>query len=834
VLTLTNDFLQFGFDPDGGDWNIQPRDHAGPRLAEARLGASYEAQTSDGSQTVYWNGELHEPQVADFIEPSSVHGRLQGLTIAAKTSVQEYQSLAVSITFALPEKRPFLLWRIVAHNGGGRPLKLGALDLLRVGPHFEPGAAHASLPFGLAQFFRRDSAEKLHPRPDRPDGRLNWGTAGPSDSRAARLAFFSNGYQSWSFAGALQAHAHQPSSIFGWLHEPKVLNLVTARFRRAGWLTSDMFGVLGNLDADVALVAGFVSQREQFSSVEVQLDPSQPSLRLTAQCDDVDLAPGAERSTDWAYLQFVKPSAPDPLAEYADAVARDNQARVPRHTPVGWCSWYHYFDKVTEVDLLANLEAIAGERDRLPLDFVQLDDGFQAQVGDWFQTKPTFAHGLRWLAAEIRGRGHSPGLWLAPFMVRSDAQLLRDHPDWFLRDAGGRLVNAGFNWFRWCYGLDPTHPAVREHVRRLIATAVQDWGYDYLKLDFLYAAALPARRHDPSLTRAQAMRMALDDVRQAAGPDTFLLGCGCPLGSAVGVVDGMRISTDVAPEWHPQLFTPRLAQLVQRETDFAGVRNAIRNTINRAPLHRRWWLNDPDCLLVRDYDTHLTEAEVRSLATVIALSGGIFLTSDDMSRLRPERQRYIAALLPVLGAGAQAPGWLESDMPDVFVLRLSGAGNLGEWTVAGVFNWTDETRERVLAPAKLGLDQSGDYFVSDFWDADWWILPGGQPLRLKNMAAHSARLLAIRRRRLSVPNLVSSSFHFSQGGEISAWVASDHQLQATLNLGRVADGEIRLALPAAPLSVMAGQGALSPVEAGDGIYSLLLTVNRTETVYVSW
>ena len=835
MLTLTNDFLQFDYDLEASCWNLQPRDQAGAGLVAARLCASYAAQTSDGSQTIYWNGDLCQPQVSDFIEPGSVHGRLRGLTIFGQTSARECESLAVSITFALPDERPFLLWRIVAHNSGERPLRLGALDLVRVGPHFERGPQPPSLALRLGQLFRRAAPEQRHARPPAPPGQLNLGSESAADSRRPRLAFFTNGYQSWSFAGALPAHAHQPSSIFGRLGEPKMLNLVTPRFQRAGRFSSDMFGVMGNLDADAALVAGFVSQREQFSAVEVQLDPSQPSLRLTAQCDDVELASGAERSTDWAYLQFVRPSAPDPLSEYADAAARDNRARVPRHTPVGWCSWYHYFDKVTEADMLANLEAIAAERERLPLDFVQLDDGFEAQVGDWFETKPTFARGLRWLAAEIRGRGQSPGLWLAPFMVRSDAQILRDHPDWFLRDASGRLVNAGLSWFRWCYGLDPTHPAVREHVRRLIATAVQEWGYDYLKLDFLYAAALPARRHDPSLTRAQAMRMALQDVREAAGPDTFLLGCGCPLGSAVGVVDGMRIGTDVAPDWHPSLFTPQLAPLLQREMDFMGVRNAIRNTINRAPLHRRWWLNDPDCLLVRDHDTRLTETEVRSLATVIALSGGIFLTSDDMSRLPPERQRYIAALLPVLGASAQAPGWLESDMPDVFVLRLNGAGDLGDWMVTGVFNWTDNTIERVLEPAKLGLTPTGDYFVSDYWDGDWWILPGGQPMRLKNMAAHSARLLAIRRRRLSVPNLVSSSFHFSQGGEISAWDASDHQLRATLNLGRVAEGEIRLALPAAPLRVMAaGQGPLSPVVAGDGIYSLPLTVNRTETVDVSW
>lgn len=152
--------------------------------------------------------------------------------------------------------------------------------------------------------------------------------------------------------------------------------------------------------------------------------------------------------------------------------------------------------------------------------------------------------------------------------------------------------------------------------------------------------------------------------------------------------------------------------------DFVGVRNALRNTINRAPLHRRWWLNDPDCLLVRDHDTRLTEPEIRSLATVIGLSGGMFLVSDDMSRLPPERQRYVAALLPVLGASATVPGWLDKDMPDVFVLRRPGVDHLGPWTVAGLFNWTGDAQDRELDRQALGLDPAADYWVSEFWDGE--------------------------------------------------------------------------------------------------------------------
>ena len=30
-----------------------------------------------------------------------------------------------------------------------------------------------------------------------------------------------------------------------------------------------------------------------------------------------------------------------------------------------------------------------------------------------------------------------------------------------------------------------------------------------------------------------------------------------------------------------------------------SVRNALQNVLCRLPLHQRWWINDPDCLLLR-------------------------------------------------------------------------------------------------------------------------------------------------------------------------------------------------------------------------------------------
>ncbi len=831
MLSLSNAYLNFHLDPHTGYWHLAPRIGEWPRLEEARLGAIYTVATASTPRWVYWDGELVGAEVEALSGVPTAHGPAAGLRVRAQTGQSLDESpLTVTLTFLLPDAHPFLLWQVVVHNAGAESINLEVIDLLRIGPRFQARTGRSNLLHRARTFFRRETLEDPHPRG--PTGALR--LVPPGTAAQTELAFFSNGYQSWSFAGALQAGDHQPGSIFGPLGEPKALNLLTPQFRRRGRFSSDMYGVLADRTHGRGLVAGFTSQREQFSAVEVLLDPEAPSLRLTAQCDQVALAPGAARPTDWTYLQFCELAGSDTLAEYADAAARENEARVPAATPVGWCSWYHYFDRVTEADVVANLHAIVQTRAQMPLDFVQIDDGFQAQVGDWFETKPTFGHGLRWLASEIRGQGHAPGLWLAPYMVRSDAQIVREHPDWFLRHANGHRVNAGLNWFRWCYGLDPTHPAVREHVRRLITTAVHEWGFPYLKLDFLYAAALPAQRYDPTLTRAQAMRQALTDIREAAGPDTFLLGCGCPLGSAVGVVDGMRVSTDVAPDWDPQLFTPRLGPLLYREMDFVGVRNALRNTINRAPLHKRWWLNDPDCLLVRDHDTRLTEPEVRSLATVIGLSGGMFLVSDDMRRLPPARQRYVAALLPVLGASATAPGWLDSDMPDVFVLRRPGVDDLGPWTVAGLFNWTGAARDRDADRRALDLDPAADYWVSEFWDGDHRRLGAGAALRLAALPPHGAHLLALRPVRPGLPDLVASSFHFSQGGEVSGWAVSPGRLEATIDLGRVAAGEWRLALPSAPTSVLLDNQPLSAVDLGQGVYGLPFTVNRQANLTVLW
>jgi len=256
---------------------------------------------------------------------------------------------------------------------------------------------------------------------------------------------------------------------------------------------------------------------------------------------------------------------------------------------------------------------------------VQIDDGYQAAIGDWLSPRASWAEGVAAVAADIRRAGLRPGIWTAPFLVDEASPLVRDHPDWVL----GRAMHNPVWWGGWALALDTTNPAVLNHVTSTLA-ALTALGFDYHKVDFLYAAALAGPRHDPSRTRAEALRMGLEAVRRGVGDGAFVLGCGCPFGPAVGMVDAMRVSPDVSPSWAPRAVLPGMDEAA------SCAANAVATSRLRAPLHRRLWINDNDCLLLRPVQTELSSTQRRLLAESVAAGGGFTVVSDDLSLYRDE------------------------------------------------------------------------------------------------------------------------------------------------------------------------------------------------------
>lgn len=352
-------------------------------------------------------------------------------------------------------------------------------------------------------------------------------------------------------------------------------------------------------------------------------------------------------------------TAEDLLEAYARAVKRANRVRINPWNPVGWCSWYHYFGRLGWPDVLENLEVAAGDRRGLPFEVFQVDDGYETDIGDWLTAKAGYPD-LGGLAKAIKGKGYQAGIWTAPFSAAETSELFARHPDWMVAESG-KPKPCYRGWGKTIYALDTTHPEVKDRLEATVA-GLRRAGFSYLKIDFLFAAAMPGTRRKP-VTPIQAYREGMRAVRRAAGPD-FVLGCGAPLLPSVGLVDGMRIGEDTAPHWRtkPSAFQGPNAYF------------ALRNALMRQFMHRAFWLNDPDCLLLRGTETELTKSERELYALSAGALDNMVVVSDKLALLGPEEKGLLRRALGLRGGRSRVAGVLGGERGMTIEVRGGPAG----------------------------------------------------------------------------------------------------------------------------------------------------------------
>lgn len=575
--------------------------------------------------------------------------------------------------------------------------------------------------------------------PAGPRGRLRL------QAKTAGLRVWRNGWQSWaptmSFGGAqLDAQSAPPTLS----PEPPQ--------REPGRFASDDVAVLYDPASRRALLAGCVTARDLLTQIFVDA----PARHIDARClaDGVPVAPGDTLWAEWVAVDLT--GAPnEQLARYGDALGGMMGARVPAQTPAGWCSWYYFFTAVTEDDILRNLRFLEAHRRELPVQTVQIDDGYQADIGDWLSVNEKFPRGMASLAAEIKRAGYTPGIWLAPFLLAASSRTFAEHPGWVVRDDAGQPVLAQHNWGHRNFAIDGSHPEARAWLTGLFREVCDGWGYDYVKIDFLFAAAVAGRRHDPASTRARAYRDALAAVRAGVGDHRFILGCGALIAPSVGIFDGNRIGPDVAPFWRfltheeRQQPTPR----PRGADDNLSAETAVRSTLQRSWMHRRLWANDPDCLLVRTDRTKLMLDETRTLATAIALSAGIMLSSDDLERLPLDRLDIISMLLPPLPHAATPVDFIERDMPER--LELAVDRDFDPLRLVALFNFDDVARDRELPLSP------GRWHAFDIWGERYLGVVQGA-VSFRAVGPHACRLVALRPDD-GRPQVVGSTAHVGCG-----------------------------------------------------------------------
>ena len=481
--------------------------------------------------------------------------------------------------------------------------------------------------------------------------------------------------------------------------------------------------------------------------------------------------------------------------------------------PIGWCSWYYYYTDITQEDMKNNLEFFTQHDNSLSIDFIQLDDGYFTKIGDYRKVNNKFSKGLDWLFKKIKKTQFKSGIWTAPFFAVKSSELIKNHPEYLLKKKdSNKPIKALFNWGAFEYSLDLTKEQVLHHIGDLYSDllyACQDKNQreesliDFFKIDFIYSAVpYDGDYEDKSLTRAQILYNAVKKIRDSIGNDSFLLGCGAPLGPCVGLVDAMRIGTDTAPQWS-------MFDKIGEKLGFAApsLKRALLPVLYRSFMHKYFWINDPDCLMIRRSDTKLNMDEINLQLTIFGLSGGQLLISDDMTKLSEEEINDAKLLIPPYNSEEYDPipfDILYSKYPSLYVLETFE--DIGKRYLVAIINWKDKKIDKYLSISDIipNLpDDEKSFYIYDFWEKEFYGEYNRKTaLELKDINAHSCKyfsFIPITEELKQEPLIISTDLHITQGvSEITEFYYDEETrvISIIIDLEGKRKGNICLKLPA--------------------------------------
>lgn len=417
----------------------------------------------------------------------------------------------------------------------------------------------------------------------------------------------------------------------------------------------------------------------------------------------------------------------------------------------GWISWFAFFDKITENDVLETAEVFAEVLRPFGYEYFQIDDGYQRGQGGpetWLNPNDKFPRGLKYLAEAIKQKGLKPGIWTAASV--QDKSLADAHPQWFVRDGRGAPLRG--NWIG--YPLDASNKEALENVVRPLYKGLIQQGWDYFKLDSLrhlrYEGYNANRDYfeRKKIDLLGSYRRYVQTVREAIGWDKFLLGCWGIRPELTGLIDACRIGDD----------------------GFAYAGLAQYNSFNNIV-----WRNDPDHIEIN--------ADGYRSALVTTLTGSLLMLTDKPAVYRTEAVEPAKRAAPVLFT---VPGqiydvdpsrsqnlWradveVSGSGPRVFDGGYTPACHLYQLEIDRPFeNWTVLGRTGGDFPeirlADLGLDPNREYYVFEFWSKKLLgsfsvaFAPGPLDPRFRSQA------LCVRERK-SHPQVIATSRHVTCGG----------------------------------------------------------------------
>jgi alpha-galactosidase len=396
-----------------------------------------------------------------------------------------------------------------------------------------------------------------------------------------------------------------------------------------------------------------------------------------------------------------------------EAFGRANAAITPalaweHDVPFGWNSWSAAADKLDYDLYVTTSDFLRGMQDKgfhnkgvVYINF----DSFWTNLAE---------EQLSQAVKHVWNNGQKAGIYWTPFAFWGndiDREVegtggLYKYADLLLRDREGNLLpnlDGGLP-------IDPTHPGnlmrTDFHLNRFV-----EWGFEYVKLDFLGHGALEGRHHDSGIqTGIQAYNLGMDYIRRVLDPER--------IGRA------FHINLSIAP-----IFPHQYGHSRRISCDAFGLLADTEYMLNS--LTYGWWMNDavyrfndPDhTVLFQSYNQDSSSYhEGRSRLNASVITGTVLLMGDDFRKEEARRRasewlsnkdvmelaRQSVTFVPLEGTSG-------SGASEVFVLNPSEQED--DSLYLAVFNFDKEgSAEKNISLKRLGLlDSQTEYKLKDLW-----------------------------------------------------------------------------------------------------------------------
>ncbi len=540
------------------------------------------------------------------------------------------------------------------------------------------------------------------------------------------FAFYGSGWQSWGFGGELAPGTFLPSYIpiipqwkkyFSYPGTPVKKPFGGKKCSRR--LLEGFFFIYLRWEKSYLAIASTGNCQEDLPPIRFLVDRKFRRISCQAYSDGKEWNPGEKiaslcvfgaedffelkEKTSWIFRQCQKES-------FSNLNFLTGSLGLNTFTG-GWESWYNHYEKIDTSLIHADLENLMAGNNFIKSFFIandnpcvfQIDDGWEQSLGQWEAHSSRFPQGMKSMADEIEKKGLIPGLWIAPFIVDWRSDFAQKHRDWLLYDEKGRPVEAGFHllWggksgknqpglpFSY-YCLDLSQDCVIQYLDSLMEKVIEDWGFRYLKLDFLFAGMLKGKYKNPGpayIWYSRALKVLTKRKEDGRGNKVAYLGCGMPFESSFKNLPLSRIGPDTREMWDTGYL--RRARFPARAGAFAN----LQSTLGHSFWHKGIFINDPDVIFLRNTNIALDEKEKILIALVNFLFAGQIMISDDPASLDNENEAALSLKIQSLYSHLSQEdfGLVNRNPQEYFIFSKSrhyvGFINLGDKSVKIKKSW---------------------------------------------------------------------------------------------------------------------------------------------------